>query len=50
MFDKKIKKSFSVEEKIEPICLIPLGHTADDYKESPMHNKRKKLSELVIYL
>lgn len=50
MFDKEvIKQEFDLKENIEPICLIPLGYKAEDYEPSPMHNKRKKLSEIVEY-
>ncbi len=50
MFDKDtLKREFNLEENIEPICLIPLGYKTDDCKPSPMHNKRKDLSEIVEY-
>ncbi len=50
MFDKDtLKQEFNLEENIEPICLIPLGYKTDDCKPSPMHNKRKNLSEIVVY-
>lgn len=48
MFDSDmLKKEFNLDENIEPICLLPLGYAADDYKGNPLHNKRKELSELV---
>ncbi len=50
MFDKEtLKHEFNLEENIEPICLIPLGYKTDDCKPSPMHDKRKDLSEIVEY-
>ncbi len=50
MFDKNVlRREFNLEENIEPICLIPLGYRTDDCNPSPMHNKRKKLSEIVEY-
>lgn len=45
-FDKNvIKKEFSLESDIEPICLIPLGYRASDCPESPGHNNRKPLGD-----
>ncbi len=50
MFDKNLlKQEFNLGENIEPICLIPLGYKTDDCTPSPMHNKRKDLSEIVEY-
>ncbi len=49
-FDSKIiKQEFNLKDNIEPICLIPLGYKADDFEPSPMHSKRKDLSEIVEY-
>lgn len=50
-FDKdSIKKEFSLEENIEPICLIPLGYKTDDYRGNPLHTQRKELEEVVQYI
>ncbi len=50
MFDKDIiKQEFNLGESIEPICLIPLGYKTDDCMPSPMHNKRKDISEIIEY-
>lgn len=50
MFDKKtLKQEFNLSDNIEPICIIPLGYKADDFVPSPLHNKRKTLSEIVEY-
>lgn len=50
MFDKDIlRREFNISENIEPICLIPLGYRDDSCVPSPMHNKRKDLSEIVEY-
>lgn len=49
-FDSNIiKQEFDLKDNIEPICLIPLGYKADDFEPSPMHSKRKDLSEIVEY-
>lgn len=51
MFNKDIIKSeFNLGEKIEPICLIPLGYKTEDYKGNPLHNQRKDLEETVQYI
>lgn len=51
MFDKEIlKKEFNLNDNIEPICLLPIGYKTDDYLESPMHNVRKELEEMVRYV
>jgi len=51
MFDKGIiRKEFKLDSNIEPICLIPMGYKADDYTGNPMHNKRKKIEEIVKYV
>lgn len=50
MFDKKIlKQEFNLSDSIEPVCIIPLGYKADDCLPSPLHSKRKDLSEIVEY-
>ena len=51
MFDKELlKKEFNINDNIEPICLLPIGYKTDDYLESPMHNVRKELEEMVRYM
>ena len=51
LFDReKVKEHFSLEEGIEPVCLIPLGYRDDACPVSPMHNQRKPLEETVEYL
>ena len=51
MFDKEIlKNEFNLNDNIEPICLLPIGYKTDDYLESPMHNVRKELKEMVRYV
>ena len=51
MFDtEKLKEVFSLEENIEPICLLPLGYVSDDYQGNPMHNIRKNINDIVKYV
>ncbi len=50
-FDSKVlKELFNLDDGLEPVCLIPLGKRAEDCPESPNHNKRKEISELVEYI
>lgn len=46
----QVQKEFNLPENIIPICLMPIGYAADDYKESPLHNQRKELSETTLYI
>lgn len=46
----KLIKKFNLPENVVPVCLIPIGYAAEGYKESPLHNQRKKLSETVTYI
>lgn len=46
----EVIKKFNLPENVIPICLIPIGYAADGYKESPLHNQRKELSETVTYI
>ena len=51
MFDKQeLKRLFNLEESIEPICLLPLGYQSDDYKGNPLHNVRKDLKDMALFL
>lgn len=51
LFDvNKLKEEFNLPEGMEPICLLPMGYPADDYKGNPLHGKRKPIEELVKYL
>lgn len=50
MFDKDIlKEEFQIPDNIEAICLIPLGYKTDDFEPSPLHYRRKDLTEIVEY-
>ena len=46
----EVIKKFNLPESVIPVCLIPIGYAADGYKESPLHNQRKELSETVTYI
>lgn len=46
-FDPKVLASvFAFPENIVPICLIPMGYKADDYKGNPAHTERKTINEI----
>ena len=50
LFDKKgIKEEFNIPENLIPLCLLPLGYKCDTCPESPNHNIRKSLEEMVEY-
>ena len=51
MFNNKLAKEvFNLDDGIEPICLMPLGYKDDSVVPSPMHDKRKDLTEIVEYI
>lgn len=51
MFDEKIlRKEFNIPENIIPVCLIPIGYKSEDCPDSPRHEQRKSLTEIVEYL
>lgn len=51
MFDKQeLIKQFNLKDNIEPICLIPIGYKADDYKGNPLHNQRKELKDIIEFI
>ncbi len=50
LFDHiKIKEVFNLPDNIKPVALMPLGYR-DNIGPSPLHNKRKDLEEIVIYI
>lgn len=51
MFDKQeLKRLFNLEDKIEPICLIPIGYKTDEYQASPLHYQRKSLEDIAEFI
>ena len=51
MFDEKVlREELSIPNEIIPVCLLPLGYKTDDCPDSPNHNRRKELNELVEYI
>lgn len=50
-FEKnEVKEAFSLDESIDPVCIINLGYKTDDCPENPFHNQRKELNEIVKYV
>ena len=51
MFDNELAKQlFSLDDGVEPICLIPIGYKEDSVVPSPMHSSKKNLEEIVKYI
>ena len=50
LFDKDIlKKEFNIPDNLIPVCLLPLGYKSENCPESPNHNIRKNIEEIVEY-
>ncbi len=51
MFDEKVlRDEFNIPSNLIPCVLLPLGYKTDDCPESPNHNKRKDLDEIVEFV
>jgi nitroreductase len=44
-----IRSAFNVPENLDIVCLFPLGYPSKEAKPHPMHEKRKEISETVLY-
>lgn len=50
LFDRKVLiDEFNISEKFIPVALLPIGYRTDDCPDSPRHNIRKNIEELVEY-
>ena len=47
---KKLKEALNLPEEEEVLMMLDLGYAAQDAVMNPNHNKRKDLSETVVYL
>ena len=47
---KKLKDALNLPEEEEVLMMLDLGYAAQDAVMNPNHNKRKDLSETVVYL
>ncbi len=45
----QIIKEFLLPENIVPVALLPLGYSAKDATQNPLHSKRKSIEETVFY-
>ena len=51
MFDENIlREEFSIPNNLVPVCLLPIGYRDENCPESPNHNRRKELEEIVEYV
>lgn len=49
-FDEDIlREEFNIPSDYIPVCLLPLGYKAEDCPTNPLHEKRKKLEDIVEY-
>ena len=51
LFDRdKVRELFKLSDNLKPVALLLLGYRTDTCPESPNHNKRKAIEELVKYV
>ena len=51
MFDENVlREEFSIPNNLIPVCLLPIGYRDENCPESPNHNRRKELDEIVEYV
>ena len=51
LFDRnKVIELFNIPNNLKPVALLPLGYKTDDCPNSPGHNTRKNIEELVKYV
>lgn len=49
-FDENIlREELNISKEYTPVCLLPLGYKTEDCPVNPLHDKRKKLEDLVEY-
>ena len=49
-FDPAVfRRDFQIPEHIEPVVIFPMGYPASDSHPSPKHDKRRPLTETVVY-
>ncbi|MBQ2639713.1 MAG: nitroreductase family protein [Bacilli bacterium] len=50
LFDEKVlREEFNISNEFIPVALLPIGYRTDDCPNSPRHNIRKDIEELVEY-
>ena len=45
-----VREAFSLEEKIVPVALMPMGYPAEDAQPHPLHSQKRPLEDVVSYL
>ena len=51
MFDENVlREEFSIPNNLVPVCLLLIGYRDENCPESPNHNRRKELEEIVEYV
>ena len=45
-----VREAFSLEEKIVPVALLPMGYPAEDAQPHPLHSQTRPMEEVVSYL
>lgn len=46
----ELQKAFDLPKNIVPVCLMPIGYIAEEYKANPWHYERNNIEDEVIYL
>ena len=50
MFDEEVlRRGFNIPDNFVPVCILPMGYRAIDCPDSPNHNRRRELEEIVEY-
>ena len=50
LFDENVlREEFNIPTEFTPVCLLPLGYKTEDCPMNPLHDKRKKIEDLVEY-
>lgn len=51
LFEREIiREEFSIPENLIPVALLPIGYKEENCPDSPNHNKRKDLTDIVEYV
>ena len=51
MFDEEaLRKELNIPTNLIPVCLIPIGYRDENCPDSPRHNLRKDIDEIIEYI
>ena len=45
-----VREAFSLDEKIVPVALMPMGYPAEDAQPHPLHSQMRPMEDVVSYL